>query len=1064
MKHPDAYVEASQARQSVVPLPQALCRLLYTLCKVRGHKVIVRLLNNEPRYIEPMLSCIRRWNISHDQEHPSKLAWEVKYIMYLWMSHLMLAPFELSTLSTSNVFETPEALHQLSEGLPDVARDVLSVAFESLSNPSKERESAVLLLVRLVLRRDMQAVGLPQKLVDASIKALLKSDSLESTVYQALGHLSLLYSITNLASDTEVAPFLSKVYQTAQTLVTSELPHHSLIKDSAPARKLLLKVMKACLTHAINLNGAPGGPSGDMVNRMLEDSIQYYLDVLGDKDSPVRMATSKALSIVALKIDALMSAEIVEAVLGCLSENVLVDDRQTGQLLAKTDMPLNQSSRMKRNLSAVDALRWHGLMLTLGHLLFRRSPPPHQLTDIIEALILGLEFEQRSNVGTSIGIGVRDGACFGIWALARKYSTKELESVNVDDVAGVLSDAQGSSKSILQLIAVRLVLSSCLDPSGNIRRGSSAALQELIGRHPDMIIQGIPVVQVVDYHAVARRSRAVMEVAVQAAALDATYYYALLEALLDWRGARAADANSRRWSSIAMGELCKISTMPQKVVLLERMLSELAELKSRNLGITAGARHGLLLCSKAVIGSVADFVSPGPDVMFSAIQKYELSSLTGSLDGRTTGDLEVVLEGIGSFLATVSEQLYETPRALGAMCAAWVDSALPMINRCLVASEKDNVVEPCTEAMIATFAMMDDTEKIHLIGSWLDHTKQKVSEMYCRGRLTALGVLYTQLAFDVKLQGDVQNFLLNTIKSDQRIEIKTNAMKSLDVLVQHLQYPDAETCNAICGAVIFGLSDYTNDQRGDVGSLLRIQSLEAVGALRNMDSSETSHAVLMDRLLPHVVRLTLEKLAKVRYLASNSLEKCWGSKFDNLPLRGEVLLQADVSSETYFKRLMPLLQIETLRKEIFVGLSSSIGGGTDDVCRACCSALLSSVSELEVESRMELVVQLTSSLLKHLHSLVKKEDHEIVPALHMTAFFVEQGLVAKSLFAGAHNGMSGIWEILQTMHLANASMERLGALIKLYQALLNIPDLRNRSLDKLIRQLLHRYPKVSALL
>ena len=973
----------------------------------------------------------------------------------------MLAPFELSTLSTSNMFETPEALQELSEGLPDVARDVLSVAFESLSIPSKERESAVLLLVRLVLRRDMQAVGLPQKLVDASIEALLKSDTLESTVYQALGHLSLLYSITNLASDTEVAPFLSNVYQAAQTLVTSELPHHSLIKDSAPASKLLLKVMKACLTHAINLNGAPGGPSGDIVNCMLEDSIQYYLDVLGDKDSPVRMAASKALSIVALKIDPLMSAEIVEAVLGCLSENVLVDDRQTGQLLANTHMPLNQSSRTKRNLSAVDALKWHGLMLTLGHLLFRRSPPPHQLTDIVEALILGLEFEQRSNVGTSIGIGVRDGACFGIWALARKYSTKELELVNVDDIAGVLSDAPGSSKSILQLIAVRLVLSACLDPSGNIRRGSSAALQELIGRHPDMIIQGIPVVQVVDYHAVARRSRAVTEVAVQAAALDVTYYRALLEAQLDWRGARAADADSRRWSSIAMGELCKISTMPQKVVLLERMLSELAELKSRNLGMTAGARHGLLLCSKAVIGSVAD--SGSPDLIFSAIQKYELSSLTGSLDGRTTGDLEVVLEGIGSFLATVLKQLYETPGALGPTCAAWIDSALPIINRCLVASEKDHVVEPCTEAMVANFAMLDDTEKIRLIGSWLDHKKQKVSEMYCRGRLTALGVLYTQLSFDLRLQGTVQSFLLNTIKSDQRIEVRTNAMRSLGVLVQHLQSPDAETCNASCDAVIFGLSDYTNDQRGDVGSLLRIQSLEAVDALRNMDSSEPSHALLMDRLLPHVVRLALEKLAKVRYLAWNSLEKCWASKFDTLPLRGEVLLQADVSSETYFKRLMPLLQIETLQKEIFVGLSSSIGGGTDDVCRACCSALLSSISEVEVERRMELVVQLTSSLLHHLHSLVKKEDHEMIPALHMTTFFVEQGLVAKSLLAGAQNGMSGIWEILQTMHLANASMERFGALIKLYQALLNISDLRDRSLDKLTRQLLHRYPKVSAL-
>ena len=984
--------------------------------------------------------------------------------MYLWLSHLMLAPFELSTLSTSNMFETPEALHQLSEGLPDVACDVLSVAFESLSNPSKERESAVLLLVRLVLRRDMQAVRLPQKLVNTSIKALLESDGLEATVYQALGHLSLLYSIINLASDTEVAPFLTDIYQAAQTLVNSELPHHLAIKDSAPARKLLVKIMKACLTHAINLSGTSCGFNGDTVNSMLEESIQYYLDVLGDKDSPVRMSASKALSIIALKIDPTMSAEIVEAVLGCLSESVLVDDRHTGQLLAKTDMPLNQSTRMKRNLSAVDALKWHGLMLTLGHLLFRRSPPPHQLTDIIEALILGLEFEQRSNVGTSIGIGVRDGACFGIWALARKYSTKELESVNVNDIAGVLSDAQGSSKSVLQLIAVRLVLSSCLDPSGNIRRGSSAALQELIGRHPDTIIQGIPVVQVVDYHAVARRSRAVMEVAVQAAALDSTYHYALLEALLDWRGARAADADSRRWAATAMGELCTLSSLQQKVDLLERMLSELADLKSRNLGITAGARHGLLLCSKAVIESVTDFVSLGPDVMFSAIQKHDLLSLTGSLDGRTTGDLEVVLEGIGSFLAAVSEQLRETPRASEALRTAWIDKTLPVLNRCLVASEKDSVVEPCARALGATFVMMNTADKTQLIDSWLGRNKQKFTEMYCRGRLTAMAVLYKELAFDERVQIRVQSFLRGAIDGDQSIEIKTNAMRSLDILVQHLPMPELETCNTLCDLIVVGLSDYTNDQRGDVGSLLRIQSLEAVNAVRDIGASESWHASLMNRLLSHVVRLAFEKLAKVRYLAWNCLKECWGPELHSLSLTGEVLLQVDVSSEAYFRRLMSLLWIEALRKEIFTGLSSSIGGGTDDVSRACCSALTSWVFEIDTDARPALIDQLTSSLLEHLDFISKKEDHEIVPALYMTAIFVEQGCVAESLLAGTHNGMSGIWEILQTMHLANASMERLGALIKLYQALLNIPDLRNRSQDKLTRQLLHRYPKVSALL
>ena len=1018
------------------------------------------MLNNEPRHVEPMLHCIRQWDRTNDDLAPN-LAWEVKYIMYLWLSHLMLAPFELSTLSTSNVFDVPSSLLELSEGLPMVAKDAMSVAFESLSSPSKARESAVLLLIRLALRRDMQAAGLPRKLAQASIKALLESDGNESTLYHAIGHLSLLFSITNLASDTEVAPFQLQIYDAIRSLITSERVHHLIIKDSAPARKLLVKTIRACLTHAINLVDVADGVDGDCVNTMLEDSIQYYLDALGDKDSPVRMAASKALATVALKLDSSMSAEIVEAVLGCLSENVLVDDSRTGQLLAKTTMPLNQSTSMRRNVSAVDALKWHGLMLTLGHLLFRRSPPAHQLPDIIEALLLGLEFEQRSNVGTSIGIGVRDGACFGIWAVARKYSTQELESINASEIAGVVVGHHGSKQSVLQLIAVRLVLSSCLDPSGNIRRGSSAALQELIGRHPDTISQGIPVVQVVDYHAVARRSRAVMEVAVQAARLDQIYHHALLEALLDWRGARAADADSRRWAATAMSELLVLSPMTQIVELLERVLSELRTLKPRNLGITAGARHGLLLCCKALIRSVSDFVDLAADVMFSMIQKYDLSALTGSLDGRTTSDLELVAEGVGTFLGAVAKQLWNSPRADQATKTAWVNRTMPILNRCLIASEKDTVVDPCAKAVADSFRNMTDSSKSALLESWLDIRKQKVGEMLSRGRLIAMAYVCPKLDFDGVLQDKVLIFLEQAVAGDQSIEVKTHAMRALSMLVEILPTSNLKAYESLCSAVIAGLSDYTNDQRGDVGSLLRLESLDAVEALRDLDSTEEWHPKAMNRLLPHVVRLAFEKLNKVRYRAWNCLRASWGSEIEPILPTADFEYLADVSTEGYFKKLMPLIQVEALRRAVLIGLSSSIGGGSDDVCRACCSALIDWSSELGMKSRTLFIDELTVSFLKYLSSLVSKEDREVVPALELFVFLVEQELVSESLFVGTQNGMSGVWETLQSIQVSNVSMERLGALIKLYQALLRIPDLRNRSLDKLTRQLLHRYPMVS---
>ena len=147
-------------------------------------------------------------------------------------------------------------------------------------------------------------------------------------------------------------------------------------------------------------------------------------------------------------------------------------------------------------------------------------------------------FSTRSTSGASVGTNVRDAACFGIWALARRYTTNELQAI--DTTSATLYGKHGNA-SLVQILATELVASASLDPAGNIRRGSSAALQELIGRHPNIISEGIKVVQVVDYHAIALRSRAVTEVAFQVSQLSQPYLTAILDGLLGWRG--IGDAN-----------------------------------------------------------------------------------------------------------------------------------------------------------------------------------------------------------------------------------------------------------------------------------------------------------------------------------------------------------------------------------------------------------------------------------------------------------------------------------------------------------------------------------------
>ena len=548
-----------------------------------------------------------------------------------------------------------------------------------------------------------------------------------------------------------------------------------------------MKILRAVLTHAISLSSRDGLLKSHKVDTILEESIQYFLEALGDKDTPVRMAAAKGLSVITLRLEPAMSAEVVEAVLGCLQENVLLEDPHSRKLIPVTDRTSSATLGMKRNISAVDPLRWHGLMLTLAHLLFRRSPPPDMLSEIIQALILGLEFEQRSNVGTSLGVGVRDAACFGLWALSRKYSTSELDLVPFAEFAEASTSEYSNCRSVLQLIAVKLVISASLDPSGNIRRGSSAALQELIGRHPDTIVHGIPVVQVVDYHAVARLTRAMTEVAPQAARLDTVYHMPLLHVLIAWRGTRAADVNQRRWAASAVQILTKDLALRDVVSFAEVIFGQLINLKPLNIGSTAAARHGLLLGLASTIQSMREGC-PQPYLAWllrDGNPILELRSLTGKIEGRVTADVELVMEATTVLVGEVCKSLAGMDYGASAL-QRWLSTAIDVIIHCTVAATRDIVVQSSADAFLEVFRLLSDAKKIALIDDWLDSEKQPPSAFASRGRMKAVSLVhgyFAQQGIHTRHRQKIVSYVIGIIEGEYKIETRVDAMEALGVIL-----------------------------------------------------------------------------------------------------------------------------------------------------------------------------------------------------------------------------------------------------------------------------------------
>ncbi|KAL8381793.1 hypothetical protein RB595_005858 [Gaeumannomyces hyphopodioides] len=671
----------------LMPLPAAICKLLYTLCKIRGEKVVVRFLSVETRHLERLLSALEDSERSaanaaaaasaapsddaaasqQDESAACIWTWEERYVVLLWLSHLFLAPFDLATISSVDLAEDdlPDIPGlQWPPNIPGITLRILPLALEYLGSPGKERDAARALLVRIAMRRDMQELGILNALVQWSLDALRPrgkgagddngvydaATGTHSSPYHYIGVLSFLAGMLASSSNTsDMDRYLTAVFYAAYNISSGRdaAPTSKLIASSALARKTMIKVMRSVAVLVLRkpLEESGGGPRR-AETILVETAVGHLLDLLSDNDTPVRLAASKALSVIALKLQPDLAAQVVDAVLEALDRNVHWVKPATSASPGLAVSP-DTSALRTRDLSSVDPLEWHGLMLSLSHLLYRRSPPAASLASIVRALIVGLSFERRGPSGTSIGTNVRDASCFGIWALARRYTTPELLAVNTGIFDAVPSGGSGSNSSpsaatstptsVLQILATELTVAASLDPSGNIRRGASAALQELVGRHPDTVEQGIWLVQAVDYHAVALRSRAASQVAVQAAHLSgARYGEAVLNALLGWRGIGDGDAAARRVAgstfSAVVHELATAITpeatstaapsapttaadhdfgsgdgrLSRLTSAFETLFQSLRGLETRQVE----ERHGLLLCLAAVLDAVPELAGP----------------------------------------------------------------------------------------------------------------------------------------------------------------------------------------------------------------------------------------------------------------------------------------------------------------------------------------------------------------------------------------------------------------------------------------------------------------------
>ncbi|GAB7330998.1 hypothetical protein MBLNU13_g02503t1 [Cladosporium sp. NU13] len=1033
----EAYIESllklgTRKASSHVDIQTALSSIIYTLCKVRGAKVIVGFFNNEPRYLDPILTTLEDVTFN---EGGDEVSWKVSYVLLLWLSHLLLTPFDLASISARPVrADSQTARMSLHTDLPTVAQRVIQVGAIHLSASTKAQDAAAAMLVRLATRPDMQRFRLADSLVNDAVARLAPSAESPVTIYQQLGPLRFLAGIVTSA---DVAHVLPDIYRACEKL--SEDGSASPVTENAVGKKLIVKIFRNIAILTLRLPSVSGPLLSFLeTTSVLEDVIDHLLQSLGDRDTPVRYAAAKAISLIISELAPEMGHEVIQAVLDTFKE----------------DIP---RSAVGIDYQTVNALKWHGLTLTLSHALFKRSASPSQLLDILNALVSALNFEQRTATGSSVGTNVRDAANFGIWSLSRRYTSDELLSVDMNDLRSVASSSKQAT--VIQVMAVQLLLSACLDPAGNIRRGSSAALQELIGRHPNQVTEGIAIVQIVDYQAVGLRKRGLIDVAGKAASLDRVYWEALVDGMTGWRGLSSVDVISREAAASSLANFVTIAgDQGSQTYIDKRLLAGLEHSDIESIhGIICSLSNLLDLPTDGGTGKELNVhrrywqllqacgilqVDFNPRTLRSELPVAIAKLITGVCHresdyaenhvGESVVSLNDVESAVGRLLARHEKPILEV-----------VPAMVKQVNRLTrLTAQASN----CLDLQSLGRAVAADSSKAVLSGA---------------GRAIALGAITIQQEQGLTTEEAALSIsTLSNLVTVANVDWRIIGLRALHLVIQDLDsksYCETEPLTIMIQALHTGLTDYTIDERGDVGSLVRLQALMCTSSLLSLDllnlQNEQCQILLSDTL-----RLSLEKLDRVRGRAAACRQQC-------LPYNYHVQDHDNINSKTYLRSaLRPIFDPNTqlwARRALIEGAISCAGISGESLLQASREVITEFCTKADTQHLHTILTTFSETLRDILSSSTPNATNLMLPALDLLAFLHDMHIPQQLATAQTSFRWRTLLSTVQKSHHKSSDVPKLLAAVNVYRGLAEVESIRGEVVKKLLSMLAtNPYPRI----
>eukprot|EP00058_Branchiostoma_floridae_P020624 XP_002606114.1 hypothetical protein BRAFLDRAFT_88024 [Branchiostoma floridae] len=274
-------------------------KFLYLVTKMRGYKVIVRQLPHEVADLEPVLEMLTNQN---PEDHET---WETRYILLLWLSIIVLIPFDMSRLDSNIRMESGEYRKPIMDRILDVAKIYIGV-FDTA------REAAAFLISKFLTRPDVQKQHLPAFL-DWALVTLTQANP--PVVLKTLVSLKLETSKNTLLRKLAI----KLVQRIGLTFLKTRLASWRYQRGSRSlAENLQVGGQGPVAKETVAMKDEEDEDDYDVPDE-IEEVIEQVLRGLKDRDTIVRWSAAKGVGRVTCRLPRELADQVVEEVLDCFS-------------------------------------------------------------------------------------------------------------------------------------------------------------------------------------------------------------------------------------------------------------------------------------------------------------------------------------------------------------------------------------------------------------------------------------------------------------------------------------------------------------------------------------------------------------------------------------------------------------------------------------------------------------------------------------------------------------------------------------------------------------------------